>query len=246
MKKQLKAKQTAWLREIRDALQMLVDPVYREGIGRIVPTTSNILGVRVPAIRELVKEFAARHDDLDLDAACELMDAAAAQRGREEILFATFLLARFRRRFVKEDALREMWRRIDAWVESVDNWETCDQLATNIAAPVVAAQIDLVGELVAWAGSGNAWRRRFAVVTTAGLNQKGRRFPAETLRVCEALMNDPDSMVQKAVGWAIREATQADEGLAAQFLLRWKGRAVPRIMREGSEKLSDKNRVLLK
>ncbi|HVZ37827.1 MAG TPA: DNA alkylation repair protein [Candidatus Kapabacteria bacterium] len=246
MKKQFQPKQAAWLREIRDALGMLVDPEYREGIGRIVPTTNNILGVRVPAIRGLVKEFAARHDDLDLGAACEFMDAAAAERGREEMLFATFLLARFRRWFVKAEELEEMWRHIDAWVEAVDNWETCDQLATNVASPVVAAQIDRVRDLVEWAGSGNAWRRRFAVVTTAGLNQKGRRFPAETLRVCEALMNDPDAMVQKAVGWALREATEADEGLAAAFLLRWKGKGAPRIMREGSEKLSRENRELLR
>jgi 3-methyladenine DNA glycosylase AlkD len=75
------------------------------------------------------------------------------------------------------------------------------------------------------------------VATTAALNQKGRAHVAETLKVVENVMNDKEPMVQKAVAWTLKEASQKDERQVFEYLKRWQGRAQPRIIREGSEKL---------
>ena len=104
------------------------------------------------------------------------------------------------------------------WVEAIDNWETCDQVAMNLAAPLVAANAARVGDLVEMTKSPNFWHRRFAVAATAALNQKGRSFPEATMRVCARLMDDAEPMVRKAVAWAIREASERDEAAAFEFL----------------------------
>lgn len=225
-------------REIRERLIELRDDAYLAKIGELVPSTDNIIGVRVPAIRALVKEYAAEHPELTPEDACALLDELCADRCREEMLFGIFLVTRFRRKLGAS-----IWPRIDRWADALDNWETCDQLAMNIAGELVARDVALIDELIAWTASPNPWRRRCAAASTSVLNQKGRRMAVETLRVCEPLMLDADPSVGKAVAWAIREATESDPDAAQAFLRRWKGRAPRRIFREACGKLPEEVRA---
>jgi len=216
------------------------DSSYRERMQGMVPTADGILGVPVPQIRALAAEFAKAEGSFTLADACLLLSHFGERRSREGMLFSTFLLIRFRRYFSVH-----LWLAVDRWVDMVDNWETCDQMATNIASEIVARNLHLVDTLVQWTASPNLWRRRFAVAATTALNQRGRRYPAESLRVCEHLMGEKESIVQKAVGWAIREASEQDPDAAFQFLSRWKGKAQPRILREGAQKLPAEYRAAL-
>ena len=89
------------------------------------------------------------------------------------------------------------------------------------------------------------FRNAFAVACTAALHQKGRSFADETLRVCGSLLGDADPSVQKDVGWALREASKSDEKAVFDLLAKRKGTIRPRILREGSEKLTAKQRAAL-
>ena len=213
------------------------DSTYR--IRDLVPTRGEVIGVRVPEIRKLATRFRRAKPELTLETGARLLDRAAEDRSREEILFAVFVLATYRR-----ELSRALWERVDRWIEALDNWETCDQLATNVAGEIVSRDLSLVEDLVAWTSSPNRWRRRFAVATTTVLNQRGRRHPAETFRVCRPLVEDADPLVQKAVAWAIREASKHDEEAAFDFLTRHPS-ARTRIVREASAKLSPAHRAAL-
>lgn len=227
--------------DIAAKLRALTDESYRDRIKTAVPTTDGIMGVPVPRIRELAKGYVQEHKQLPMAVVCRLLDHFGERRFREGMLFSTFVLTGFRRRF---DA--GLWPHVDRWVDMIDNWETCDQMATNLAAEVVVKQMGLIDDLVRWAQAPNPWRRRFAAAVTTALNQRGRSHPLEALRVCEPLMKEPEVIVQKAVAWAIREASQQDVEAVYQFLARWKGKAQPRIMREGAEKLPEEYRKVLR
>ena len=224
--------------EIRKILQANSDSAYLQEIKGFVPGPGAVIGVRVPVLRDIVKKFKSDHKELTLELACQLLTDFGSGRCREEILVGVFLVASFSRRFTPEMIPALWWKDINKWVDYIDNWETCDQLAMNVAGEVVAIDLTLTKDLVKWARSDNHWRRRFAVATTTVLNQKGRRHVKETLAVCELLMTEADPMVQKAVGWALREATRSDENVVFAFLKRWKGKANRKIFREGSQKLS--------
>lgn len=229
------------LQDIRRRLQALAEPAYREQLATTIGTRDGVIGVRVPAIRAALADFVAEQPDLTPDDAIALMDQAARTTVREEMLFATFLLAKFQRKLPK--ALLD---RIDRWIDSVKNWESCDQLAMNVAAPLVAREIEEVERLITWAGSDNPWRRRFALATTAALNQKGRKFPAETLQICELLIDDANASVRSAVGWAIREACDSDEKLAIAFLHRHAKRMPRSVLTQASKKLPADTRDALR
>jgi 3-methyladenine DNA glycosylase AlkD len=220
----------AALREIHRLLVQGADTTYR--IGEVVSTRRRLLNVRVPEIRKLVREYAAGHP-LTLDDAIQLLDQASRAGSREEVLFAIFLLARFRR-FLS----RDLWQHVERWVDALDNWETCDQLAMTVVGEVVATDLSLIKVLSKWTKSPNPWRRRAALASTTALNQKGRTHPTETLQVCKGALNDPDPSVQKAVSWALREVARNDQLVVVRFLRAQKDAVSANVLRGVAPKLS--------
>src|SRR5262245_20310825 len=226
--------------QIRRAIGNAADPATKAKMSRLVPG-ANILGVTVPAVRDLAATLRSEQAGLSLGDACALLDALCRDGIREEILFGIFLLGSYGKKVASLD-----WSRLSAWIEALDNWETCDQLASNVGGPVVAARLSYVDHLIALAHSGNRWKRRFAVAVASELNHRGRSHPEETFRICRLLLADPEPMVWKAVGWAIREASKKDEAAAVAFLLEHRQSIPTKILREATLKLSpaDRQRIL--
>jgi 3-methyladenine DNA glycosylase AlkD len=231
------------LKRLREEIVMTLcanqDQAYGKNIRKLVRTDGPVTGVRVPKIRDLVKDFATSHKkDLTVDEVAQLLDGFWRDHDREGILFGVFLLSQYRRQIPLG-----LWGKIDKWVEHINNWETCDQLAMNLAGELVAKDLSLVDDLVQWARSDNFWRRRFAAASTTTLNQKARSHAKETFRVCELLLADKEPMVQKAVAWAIREVAKNDEIAAFSFLKQHKNETHPRILKEASAKLTPPHRT---
>lgn len=179
---------------------------------RLVPGPV-VLGVPVPALRALTRELRSAHPALTLGEAMTFLDSCCANRVREEMLLGIFLVGSYGR------AVRGIrWLRIRAWLDAVDNWETCDQLANATSVPLLHAHPHLQTELEGLARSDGVWERRFVLATAVGLNQGGRRHVAIALELCETLRSDPERMVQKAIAWTIRQVTKTDPEAAAGFL----------------------------
>lgn len=224
------------IREYRDQIhKQLVanaDLKTKEKVLRFVPG-AKVIGLTVPKIRESVLEFRRAHPDLTLEAATNLMDALCSDRCREEILFGIFLLSAFGKKTANVS-----WDRLSAWSDALDNWETCDQLASQVSGAVVAANLDLVDRLVALRRSDNQWKRRFALATASELNHKGRAHPAETLRVCELFLGDEEPTVRKALGWTLKEASKKAKTDVFEFLLTHRRRLPLSVLRDAAEKLT--------
>lgn len=213
--------------EMRAQLHQHVEPAYATKIRELVHTKMELLGVRVPVVRALVRPFVASHPAINVDVACALYGHCCTRPCREELLFAQAILERFRKKLPTA-----AWTQIDSWIDVIDNWEVCDQLSKNIAAELIHRDPALSKHLHALVRSTNPWRRRFALAASTSLNQGGRRQVQLALDLCEPLMREPVLIVQKAVGWALREAARHDPAAVAQFLERHHKGALPRILRE--------------
>ncbi|MEO8026931.1 MAG: DNA alkylation repair protein [Bryobacteraceae bacterium] len=223
---------------IRERLQAAARPEVLASMQRLVPN-AKMLGVKVPEIRAIAAGFA-KDDPLAFSDTLAFFDVLCIDNLREEILVGTFLMSRH-----KKQLATIPWAAIDRWLDHVDNWETCDQLASNVVAAAVAANSTLRSPLRELTRSANVWRRRFAIATAASLNQHGRFFPELTLAICQDLMGDSEPMVRKAVGWAIRELSKKDEDLAFDFVLENQARMPRTLVREASEKMSEERRQRL-
>ena len=218
---------------VRAWLARVGDPAARKALETLIPGARTV-GVKVPLLRAAAVELRRSHKDLPLEAAAEAMDLFAASKVREEILIGTFWLARYGKKLVPLP-----WSRIAGWLPVLDNWETCDQLAMGVAAPVLAADPDPAARLVPLTTARSPWSRRFALATVSALNQKGRAQVAVTLKVCATpgAVHKAPTLASPVIGKALRAATPHDPEAVERFLKAHLRTAHPTVLREGSEKL---------
>jgi len=121
------------------------------------------------------------------------------------------------------------------------SWGEVDAFATLVAGPAWVRGRVTDDDVLRWAGSGDRWWRRAALVATTGLNvpsRGGRGDAARTLAVCERLARDRDDMVEKALSWALRELVRHDPAAVAGFLDAHAAELAPRVRREVTSKLT--------
>jgi 3-methyladenine DNA glycosylase AlkD len=70
-----------------------------------------------------------------------------------------------------------------------------------------------------------------------------RLFFADVVRLTERLLNDEDDMVQKGLGWLLRETAKADVRRTVPLLLRLRDRAPRLVLRTACETLSVQERA---
>lgn len=213
---------------IRAELAALADPGRAEGMARYFQARpggygegDRFLGIAVPPQRAIARRHAATTSLAD---AGDLLGSP----WHEERLTALFLLVR---RFERADD-DERGRIVELYLarrDRVDNWDLVDASAPYLLGPWLLDRDRpedraLLDEL---AGSDSLWDRRIAVMATfAGI--RAGRF-ADTLRLADRLLTDPEDLVHKAVGWMLREVGNRDLARAEAFLAP-RYRRMPRTM----------------
>ena len=156
----------------------------------------------------------------------------------EEQWVATALLAKVKRQLTAEHV-----DRVDDWVNSLTNWASVDTFCTQIVNALVERNPETVGRLRGWAASPSRWRRRAAAVSLVPTARRGMML-AEVFGLADLLMEDRDDMVQKGVGWLLKEASKRHQGEVREYLLAWRDRAPALVLRYASEKLPLGQRIL--
>ena len=151
------------------------------------------IGVRVPATRAVVKRFRG----LDLGEIESLLDDPV----HEHRLAAVLLLVDAYPR--DPDGVYVAYLAAVARGR-VNNWDLVDASAEHIVGPQVRTGRAPQSVLDELAASSDLWERRVAVLATFDFIKHGDAGPA--LRLCEALLGDPEDLIRKATGWMLREA----------------------------------------
>ena len=189
------------------------------------------LGLRVPALRHLAKT----HRSLPVEDALELLTS----EWHEERLLALLLLIGHHAR---GDAATKQ-QVYDAYLANtryINNWDLVDASAEHIVGPHLAPNDVTVLDRLA--SSKDVWERRIAMLATF-LWIKRREF-GPALRVAHRLVNDRHDLIQKAVGWMLREIGKRDGSIEREFLRRH-CKTMPRTMlRYAIEKFPEPERRL--
>jgi 3-methyladenine DNA glycosylase AlkD len=233
--------QVELLRRLREQLREAADPVYRDGAGRFFKGQLDLYGVRTPEVRRIAA-VAYRDWKTWPDAARNRFCDALWKSGRfEEGGVAIALYQRVARTCARcEFKLFERW--LDRYV---NNWAHCDGIASWLLAGAIANEPRLMLELPSWTTSPNRWKRRAAAVSFLQEAKKGRHTP-EILHIADRLLDDHDDMVQKGVGWLLKEAYPRHPTPDLTFLEARKHRPTRTLLRYAAEKMSvsDRRRVL--
>lgn len=170
----------------------------------------------------------------------EVADKLFSGRMLEEKVFAIFLLEGQTEGFGQRE-----FRLFASWLERVTSWADHDGLAHYLLSPMVSAKPARCRDVFSWAKSKNRWRRRAACVALIRGARKKQFFP-EIVRVTEMLLGDEDDMVQKGMGWLLREAAKFDARRTVPYLMKIRGRVPRLVLRTACETLpvATRKRVL--
>ncbi|CAM3975551.1 DNA alkylation repair protein [Nocardia ninae] len=172
------------------------------------------VGVRVPVTRGIAKRFAA----LSLDEIDVLLDSPVHEDRLAGLVILNARFAKASKPKTFDDAARaEMVRLYLAAVRRgrVNNWDLVDVSAENIIGPWLADKPrDLLFDL---AGADSLWERRVALLSTFAFIKTGDA--TTTFELAERLLNDRRDLIQKALGWMLREVgKRIDQRLLIGFL----------------------------
>lgn len=137
------------------------------------------------------------------------------------------------------------FRRFERWIDLVSSWADHDALAMYLIGPLFVADPRRVTRALRWASSRNHWRRRTAAVSLIHGVRRGL-FAQEATAVTHRLLVDRDDMVQKGLGWLLREWAKHDPAEAMRVLLEIRSPASRLVLRTACEKLgqADRRRIL--
>lgn len=206
-------------RELQDALAAVADRDAARELQRFFKTGKGqygagdvFIGVRVPEVRRIAKQFA----DLSPADLNDLLDSAV-----HEHRFAALavLVSQFRAASTAADE-GERERLVGFYLSAmrrgrVDNWDLVDSSAEYILGEYLFDKPR--DQLARLARSGVVWQRRIAVLATFAFIKRGDA--STTLELAEALLPDQHDLIQKAVGWMLREVgKRVDRELLVAFI----------------------------
>jgi 3-methyladenine DNA glycosylase AlkD len=99
----------------------------------------------------------------------------------------------------------------------------------------------LADRLAHWTKSKTRWKRRSAAVSLIQEAKQGRNT-VTIFHICGLLLEDTDDMVQKGVGWLLKETYPKRPRQVLAFLHPWRKRAPRLVLRLAAEKMTERDR----
>lgn len=121
-------------------------------------------------------------------------------------------------------------------LDRISSWADHDGLVHYLIAPMVAAKPERAKAVFRWAKSKNRWHRRAACVALIR-GARAKMFFPDIVKLSNFLLTDHDDMVQKGLGWLLRETAKYDAERAVPYLMKIRERAPRLVLRTACETL---------
>ncbi|MDD5144853.1 MAG: DNA alkylation repair protein [Candidatus Pacebacteria bacterium] len=184
------------------------------------------LGITVPEIRKTAKKYT----NSDLTELKELI----ASKYHEERMAALLILVDKQDKKTAYDFYIKNRRHIN-------NWDLIDLTAPKIVGIYLEGKDKDI--LYKFAKSKNIWERRIAMLSCFHYIYKGDHKDA--LKIAEILKDDKEDLIQKAVGWMLREVGKRCHQAIEEEFLKKHSKTMPRTMlRYAIERFPEKKRKM--
>ena len=197
------------LSKLRSELRKNADRTYN--FNQFFKTPIKAYGVRYPVIRKIAKKYFPENlNAADLKILCEaLMNSGMHEESVVAVMWA------------KQGNIATV-QLMKHWLDSyASNWAQADDICLNVLCQLLERNASLVPEVKSWAKSKNLWTRRASAVSFVYPCRRGL-YLNDILEVATLLLNDKEDLIQKAYGWALREAGIMHQKAVFNFIIRHK------------------------
>jgi 3-methyladenine DNA glycosylase AlkD len=180
--------------------------------------------VGTPQMRVLARSiYVQTRKDWTVDDAVRFAETLMRDPYLETKAIGIEVVARYRKAFAPR--LLPTWKRWLAHSYS-SNWATTDALCGLLIGPLLADHPHLIPQMRKWATHRNLWVRRASAVALIPAIRRGLALDV-AYNVAQTLHADEEDLIQKAVGWMLREAGKRNSEQLKRYL-RAHGKAIPR------------------
>jgi 3-methyladenine DNA glycosylase AlkD len=125
---------------------------------------------------------------------------------------------------------------LETWLDRITSWSDHDGLVHYLIGPMVAADDAYLARIPRWAKKKNTWHQRAAAVSLIHSTRQHKNFD-HIQNVTELLLDSKDDMVQKGLGWLLREAAKANPKQTVAYLMTIRNRTPRLVLRTACETL---------
>lgn len=225
---------------IRRALKDGGSAPHAEGVQHFFKNEIKSRGWYTGELRKVAARFRlAILKEQGLDFLLRVADNLFSGEVLEEKVFAVLLLQSLTDKF--DDT---QFKLFESWLRRIRSWADHDALVHYLIAPMVAADRKRTKHIFRWAKSRDRWHRRAACVAFIQGTRQKMFFP-EITRLADFLLCDQDDMVQKGLGWLLRETAKADADTTVPYLMGIRSRAPRLVLRTACERLPPQSRRMI-
>ncbi|HEX2738764.1 MAG TPA: DNA alkylation repair protein, partial [Acidimicrobiia bacterium] len=132
---------------------------------------------------------------------------------------------------------------LERFLRESRTWALVDPLAASVVGNLVERHPELGAVLDRWATDDDFWIRRSALLALLGGLRRGDGDFDRFSRYADAMLEEKEFFVRKAIGWVLRETAKQRPTLVYEWLLPRAGRASGVTLREAVKPLSEQQRT---
>jgi 3-methyladenine DNA glycosylase AlkD len=188
------------------------------------------LGITVPETRKLAKKYSGMQ-------ILDVQKLLSSKIHEERLLGLMILIEKFQKG--DERTQEKIYKIYLKNTRFINSWDLVDLSAHEIVGAYL--QDKQKNMLLKLAGSKMLWEKRIAMVATFHEIRNGRS--ETTLKIAEKLLRDEHDLIQKAVGWMLREVGKRCSQREEEVFLKKYARVMPRTtLRYAIERFDDKKK----
>jgi 3-methyladenine DNA glycosylase AlkD len=192
----------------------------------------NHIHLSTPIIRKVTSSFYKKVKEEDKDSILELCDELLKSKKDSCRNIAFDLAFRIKKRYVEKD-----FELFETWLKKyIDSWGSCDDLCTHAFGYFIYNFPKFLVDVKRWSYSKNLWMRRASTVILVYSLRK-KKYLENCLEIATILIDDEEDLVQKGLGWMLKEASNNYESDIYNFVLKNKSQMSRTALRYAIEKM---------
>lgn len=181
------------------------------------------LGIKAPTLDRLLKKHKTEIWELPCKEAFALAQALYKDKMEETILAGNFVLQN-KIECIGKSGLPFLDKVLDYFC----SWSTIDDFCIDVLQPIfLKYPKDVLRLLKKWNRSKNMWKRRASVVAFVRKIGESGNFTSEVLSLCKNLIWDKEDLVQKGVGWCLKDIMRGDKEKVFEYVKNLRKRGAP-------------------
>lgn len=181
------------------------------------------LGIKAGVLDKLLKQYKTEVRNLSCKESLALAQMLYKGKIEDMILAGNFVLQN------KIDCIgKSELTFLDKALNNFSSWSQIDDFCIDVLQPVLLKYPkDALRFLKKWNQSKNMWKRRASVVVFVRKVGESGKFTNEALALCENLIFDKEDLVQKGVGWCLKDVMRGDKEKVFEYVKKLRKRSVP-------------------